>query len=477
MESLLGLYESFMKISQSNPMLAGIIGVWFAGLSAYLLKELPGRLYNFIHNELFTSLIIAERGESYDHMFNERIQYNNFNMWVKKYELSGFSRVLGISRFKNVWGIIPGLGLNLFIYNKRLFWYRKTEVQGSGQSHTGTKYQVNITTYGRTRLIFEEIFEQFKNIHEDAIITEWEIRQIDDNNWWSIQPIPEKDIDKIFLNESVKEEIFEAFESFNNQIERCKKLQTPHRLTLLFAGPTGTGKTTIIKALANYLKRHIYLMEPHDLLQTNLSRSLADWGKDGIIVIEDIDSLSSIKSRGDYIDKDDEQTPGKLKLKPEFVKTFGSSKRKKSYGDVVEEEAPALKSSSRDAKDESMFEMFGVAELLTGGLSKVLNNLDGIVEYHGSIIIMTTNDARSIDKAMLRPGRIDKIIHVGWLERETIINNVLKFFDDMNLTYEELDSKILIDSISGAKLSNLLKFSSDFEQFIDALNIKGHYNG
>ena len=472
MESLLGLYESFMKISQSNPMLAGIIGVWIAGLSAYLLKELPARLYNFAHSELFTTLILSERGESYDHMFNERVQYDNFNMWVKAYELGGFSRVLGVSKFKNIWGIVPGLGLNLFVYNKRLFWYRKNEVQGSGQSHNGTKYQVNITTYGRTRIIFEEIFEQFKNIHEDEIVTEWEIRQVDGNNWWSIQPIPEKDMDKIFLNESVKEEIFGSLKAFNEQIERCKKLQTPHRLTLLLAGPTGTGKTTIIKALANYLKRHIYLMEPHDLLQSNLSRSLADWGKDGIIVIEDVDSLSSITSRGDYIDKDESSSSGKhIKLKPQFEKL----RSKKSSSNMVEE-APALQSNSNSKKDESMFEMFGVAELLTGGLSKVLNNLDGIVEYHGSIIIMTTNDARSIDKAMLRPGRIDKIIHVGWLDRETIIDNVLKFFDDINLTSEELESKILIDSISGAKLSNLLKFTSTFDKFIEELNTKGHYN-
>lgn len=467
MESLLGLYESFMKISQSNPMLAGIIGVWIAGLSAYLLKELPGRLYNFVHNELFTTLIIAERGESYDHMFNERIQFNNFNSWVKDHELSGFSRVLGISRFKSIWGITPGLGLNLFIYNKRLFWYRKTEIQGSGQSHNGTKYQVNITTYGRTRNIFEEIFEQFKNLHEESVVDEYEIRQIDGNNWWTIQPIPDKDIEKIFLNESVKDELLGTFKTFDEQIERCKKLQTPHRLTLLLEGPTGTGKTTIIKALANYLKKHIYLMEPHDLLQNNLSRSLADWGKDGIIVIEDVDSLSTIKSRGDYVDQDVLEP-----IRPKVGKLMSASpSKKKSFG----EEAPALIPTKKkdNSAEEDLFEMLGVSSMLSGGLSKVLNNLDGIVEYHGAIIIMTTNDAKSIDKAMLRPGRIDKIIHIGWLTKDTIIENIIKFYNDINFTYEELDSRILIDSISGARLSNLLKFSESFDVFLKKLNKLG----
>ena len=467
MESLLGLYESFIKISQSNPMLAGVIGVWFAGVTTWLLKDLPGRISGFIKGEFFTTLIIAERGESYDHMFNEKIQFNNFSSWVKNYELSTFSRVLGVSKFKNIWNIVPGLGLNLFIYNKRLFWYIKIEIQGSGQSHSGTKYQVNITTYGRTRKIFEKIFEEFKTLHEDAL-DEFEIRQIDGNGWWSIQPVPDKDLDNIFLNQEVRQDLLDTFKQFDDQLERCKKLQTPHRLTLLLEGPTGTGKTTIIKALANYLKRHIYLMEPSDLLQTNLSRSLADWGKDGIIVIEDVDSLSSIKSRGDHVDQD---KPEQIKLKPQFEKLRKSSNNKKILG----EEAPSLMPEKKkdNSAEEELFEMFGVSSMLSGGLSKVLNNLDGIVEYHGSIIIMTTNDAASIDKAMLRPGRIDKIIHIGWLTKETIIENIIKFYDTIDFTYDELNSRITIDSISGARLSNLLKFSESFDDFLIKLNNLG----
>ena len=474
MESLLELYESFIKISQSNPMLAGVIGVWFAGVTTWLLKDLPGRISGFIKGEFFTTLIIAERGESYDHMFNEKIQFNNFSSWVKNYELSTFSRVLGVSKFKNIWNIVPGLGLNLFIYNKRLFWYRKIEIQGSGQSHSGTKYQVNITTYGRTRKIFEKIFEEFKTLHEDEL-DEFEIRQIDGNSWWSIQPVPDKDLDNIFLNKEVRQDLLDTFKQFDDQLERCKKLQTPHRLTLLLEGPTGTGKTTIIKALANYLKRHIYLMEPSDLLQTNLSRSLADWGKDGIIVIEDVDSLSSIKSRGDYIDKD--HIP-KSKQQYESIQIGKSNRSKLKKPANNEVEAPALESASfkKKSDDETILEMFGMTDMLSGGLSRVLNNLDGIVEYHGSIIIMTTNDARSIDKAMLRPGRIDKIIHIGWLNKKTIIENIIKFYNHMPFEVSYLEKRIIIDSISGAKLSNLLKFSPSFDVFLDKLNNEGYIN-
>ena len=40
-------------------------------------------------------------------------------------------------------------------------------------------------------------------------------------------------------------------------------------------------------------------------------------------------------------------------------------------------------------------------------LSCFLNILDGIIELHGVMIIMTTNHPEKIDEALIRPGRFD----------------------------------------------------------------------
>ena len=40
-------------------------------------------------------------------------------------------------------------------------------------------------------------------------------------------------------------------------------------------------------------------------------------------------------------------------------------------------------------------------------LSCFLNILDGIIELHGIMIIMTTNHPEKIDEALIRPGRFD----------------------------------------------------------------------
>merc|ERR1712146_291942 len=46
-------------------------------------------------------------------------------------------------------------------------------------------------------------------------------------------------------------------------------------------------------------------------------------------------------------------------------------------------------------------------------LSGLLNVLDGVVDSPGRIVVMTTNHPEKLDAALIRPGRINKQIHLG----------------------------------------------------------------
>ena len=51
-------------------------------------------------------------------------------------------------------------------------------------------------------------------------------------------------------------------------------------------------------------------------------------------------------------------------------------------------------------------------------LSGVLNVLDGVVDSPGRLLIMTTNHPEKLDPALVRPGRCDLHIHLGFLRFE-----------------------------------------------------------
>lgn len=80
---------------------------------------------------------------------------------------------------------------------------------------------------------------------------------------------------------------------------------------------------------------------------------------------------------------------------------------------------------------------------------KILSDVDGLVSKNDEILmIMTTNRPDKIDGALLRPGRIDRIIHLGKLTKRDIermiVSAIDKNFLDENIRWNELE-KICLD--------------------------------
>ena len=69
--------------------------------------------------------------------------------------------------------------------------------------------------------------------------------------------------------------------------------------------------------------------------------------------------------------------------------------------------------------------------------SGLLNALDGIVTDE-IICFITTNYKKNLDSALLRPGRIDYVMHFDYAVKEQIIN-IYKDFTNTQKTIQELD--------------------------------------
>lgn len=63
-------------------------------------------------------------------------------------------------------------------------------------------------------------------------------------------------------------------------------------------------------------------------------------------------------------------------------------------------------------------------------LSTLLNVIDGVSAPQGRILIMTTNHRELLDKALIRPGRVDMEIEFGYAYKTTVKDLFGLFYTD-----------------------------------------------
>lgn len=89
-------------------------------------------------------------------------------------------------------------------------------------------------------------------------------------------------------------------------------------------------------------------------------------------------------------------------------------------------------------------------------LSGLLNVLDGVVDSPGRIVVMTTNHVEHLDPALIRPGRIDKKLLLGYMAASDV-TSMLEHYFELTLT-GELRQRV-VDAMGGRDGRALMKLT------------------
>lgn len=188
----------------------------------------------------------------------------------------------------------------------------------------------------------------------------------------------------------------------------------PYTLGFLFHGPPGCGKTSTVKAIANEGRRHIVNVQLseiktkaqlqhlffNDEIHTYNGVTTEKYTipvSERLYVIEDIDAM------GD---------------------TVLSREWKKPTMTVSKTEEDAWLDRQKETEKETI------------DLSFLLNLLDGTLEANGRILVITTNYPERIDRALIRPGRIDMIVRFKPCSR-TVLQEMACAFYDQDIEFPE----------------------------------------
>ena len=207
-----------------------------------------------------------------------------------------------------------------------------------------------------------------------------------DNYWESNGEKQKRDFDSIYLPIKIKKDIIKGFELFENEayIKRLRGLGITRKKVLFLDGAPGTGKSSLILAIASQLNKDIaYFSFTPKITDTTLITAMSNVPEDAIVVFEDIDCLFQDRKPND---------------------------------------------------SEKNYVTF----------SALLNCLDGLVCKDGMIVIATTNHLNTLDPALIRSGRVDKIITLDYIKKKEIIEMFKRF---MELNYIEGSENEFYDKV------------------------------
>lgn len=232
----------------------------------------------------------------------------------------------------------------------------------------------------------------------------YEVYSYSDGYWDILKGGHFRELSTIFQNKDKIDKLVTKINNFLNPDTKAiyKRLGIPYKLNILLYGPPGTGKTTFIEIATKLFNRKKlrYLHVTPKMDDMSLCNALSLLGEDDILACEDIDCL------------------------------FVERKEKDLHKNTLT-------------------------------FSGLLNCFDGINRCEGLITFMTTNYKTNLDKALLRPGRIDIMEEFGYMSKNEIRemtefyllpDNINEFTNSFDIFYSHIKSY----NITGAILSNYL---------------------
>ena len=176
-------------------------------------------------------------------------------------------------------------------------------------------------------------------------------------------------LESVILHEGQIEPIVDDLESFLTAEKAYVRRSIPWHRGYLFHGPPGSGKTSLAMGLASHFRLNMYYIPLGDIdKDVSLMDLIGDVYERSILLFEDVD-------------------------------VFGAAtKREKTTG--------------------------------SASMSALLNALDGATTPHGLITIMTTNNLEVLDKALIRPGRVDRIEELGNADQDQATRLFANFYPD-----------------------------------------------
>ncbi|KAH7312219.1 BCS1 N terminal-domain-containing protein [Stachybotrys elegans] len=289
----------------------------------------------------------------------------------------------------------PSFGTHYFWYQRHLLVFERQDNRDQASYLSASeREELSISCFGRNpyvikALLLEAREDYLKKDVKKTLIYRGASGGLDSGpTWQRCMARTTRPFSTVILNEKTKKELIDDVTDYLDPATRrwYSNRGIPYRRGYLLHGPPGTGKSSLSLALAGFFQLRIYIVSLSSMVasEEHLSTLFADLPRKCVVLLEDIDSAGLTHTRED--DDSDEDAASVVDDGPAISRVKVKGKKVPATGNV-----PTQRLS----------------------LSGLLNILDGVASQEGRVLIMTTNHIEKLDKALIRPGRVDMTVKFG----------------------------------------------------------------
>lgn len=360
---------------QHNQFLAAALVAAPVTVLTYAVRAVPMRIWRSLKNQFTLSVTFNSDAPDYlaaqefvaDHIASARFTRSFVYSAERKWDSTACEDA---TVFR---GLTPG-------YGPHFGWWRGRPVLITRDQQPNTasekfKEQLKITFVSRRRSLVEAFA---------AAIHEHGSRQLDRNHiglfinagsWWrAASRLPKRSLETVFTPADTADQLLDHVRKFEQQQGWYRARGLPWHTGIMLTGKPGTGKTSLVHALASELGRSLYYLNlgsiESDQQLAELVAGSRDWTR-ALLVIEDADA-------------------GGLNVQ-----------REPPVSDAPGGASPAPRQPVT--------------------LSALLNVLDGLLTPDGLVVIASSNYPDKLDAALLRPGRFDLQLELGDLDWSSFV--------------------------------------------------------
>ncbi|KAG0947768.1 hypothetical protein G6F57_003859 [Rhizopus arrhizus] len=284
---------------------------------------------------------------------------------------------------------------NELVYKGHKVWVKKKKNGISSDSHysndlkdllgaMNSKTCIEVSMRGQNLNLLKSFVQEWINEHFAKQTGELYIykclpSRYDGFEWSNIGSKELRSFESVILKQGQKERILKDIQTFRRREHWYTCRGIPYRRGYLLYGPPGTGKTSFVQSVASKINMNVAIISLSGSMDDEkFNVMLQDVPHNSILIMEDIDHC------------------------------------------IIKDPSSGTDSTS--------------SKITMSGL---LNALDGVAAQEGAMVFLTCNDINRLQPALLRPGRIDMKMELGYADKDQIRKMFWRFLWDGSLNGEE----------------------------------------